>query len=121
MTQEYIIKEITETAENVGWTVTTSKYPGSAIEVNFSTVTRFGQDLNCWGTLNDTDYQSLSDAIKKWHEGYDPEEEAMYWLGADGHGKNGAPYHMRDVLSDMEDAESRLEELAMALQQLDIE
>lgn len=120
MTQEYIIEKVTEAAENVGWSVTTSDNSDGSLDVNFNTDTRFGQDLNCWGTLKGEDYQSLADEIQKWYEGYDPEEETMLWLGDDGHGKNGAPYRMRDVLSDMEDAESRLEELAIALQQLNI-
>lgn len=119
MTQEQIIEMITEIAENVGWSVTISKNLNGSVDVNFHTNTRFGQDLNCCVTLKGEGYQSLVGEIQKWYEGYDPEEETMLWLDDCGHGKNGAPYHMRDVLSDMEDAESRLEELAMALTQLD--
>ena len=121
MTQEYIIDKITEAAESVGWYVTTYEQDDGSVNVNFNTDTKFGQDLNCWGTLgSDGDYQSLADEIYRWYEGYDPEEETMLWVGPDGHGKNGAPYHLSDVLADMEDAESRLEVLANALQQLDI-
>lgn len=120
MTQEMILEKITEAAENVNWYVTTSENSDGSLDVNFNTDTRFGQDLNCWGTLRDTDYKSLADEIKSWHEGFDPDEETMLWVGPDGHGKNGAPYRLSDVLADMQDAESRLEDLAIALAQLDI-
>lgn len=120
MTQEEIINKITEAAEKVGWNVTTSDNSDGSLEVNFNTDTKFGQDLNCWGTLKDEDYQSLADEIQNWYESYDPDEEAMLWVGSDGHGKNGAPYYLRNILDDMEDAKLRLEELAIALQHLDI-
>lgn len=120
MTQNEIIDKITEAAESVGWNVTASENGEGSVEVNFNTDTRFCQDLNCWGTLKGSDYRSLANEIQNWYEGYDPEEEAMLWLDSDGHGKNGAPYHMRDVLADMEDADSRLEDLAIALRQINI-
>lgn len=121
MTQEQIIEKITDAAESVGWGVTTSENGDGSLDVNFNTDTKFGQDLNCWGTLRDTDYKSLTDEIKNWYEGYDPDEETMLWIGPDGHGMNGAPYHLSDVLADMQDAESKLEDLAIALAQLDIQ
>lgn len=121
MTQEQIIEKITDAAESVGWSVTTSENDDGSLDVNFNTDTKFGQDLNCWGTLKDDDYKSLVDEIKNWYEGYDPDEETMFWVGPDGHGKNGAPYHLSDVLADMQDAESKLEDLAIALAQLDIQ
>lgn len=43
-----------------------------------------------------------------WND-YDPEEQAALWLDEDGHGKNGAPRKMRDVLKDMEEVKRELE------------
>lgn len=121
MTQQVIIDKITEAAESVDWSVTISNNEDGSLDVNFNTDTKFGQDLNCWGTLKDNDYKSLAEEIKNWYEGYDPDEETMLLVGPDGHGKNGAPYHLSDVLADMQDAESKLEDLAIALAQLDIQ
>lgn len=121
MTQQVIIDKITEAAESVDWSVTISNNDDGSLDVNFNTDTKFGQDLNCWGTLKDNDYKSLAEEIKNWYEGYDPDEETMLLVGPDGHGKNGAPYHLSDVLADMQDAESKLEDLAIALAQLDIQ
>lgn len=33
------------------------------------------------------------------------------WIGTDGHGKNGAPYHIKDIVSDMEAAEAMIDTL----------
>lgn len=32
-------------------------------------------------------------------------------IGNDGHGKNGAPYHIKDIVTDMEEAEKMIETL----------
>jgi hypothetical protein len=45
------------------------------------------------------------------HDDYDPDEEALLWLGPDGHGMNGAPYRMTDVVKDMEQCETFIGEL----------
>lgn len=33
---------------------------------------------------------------------FDPDYETYIWLGPDGHGSNGAPYRIRDILDEME-------------------
>ena len=40
-----------------------------------------------------------------------PDYEAYLWIGTDGHGKNGAPYHIKDIVSDMEAAEAMINTL----------
>ena len=39
----------------------------------------------------------------------------MLWTDSSGHGKNGAPYRLKDIITDMEEVESRLEELYHAI------
>lgn len=46
------------------------------------------------------------------------DSEAYLWLDSNGHGKNGAPYRMRDVLDDMEEAEKMIEALLDAIKAL---
>ena len=45
----------------------------------------------------------LRDEIITYYENFDVSEEAYYWLDDSGHGKNGAPYDMKDVYEDMEE------------------
>lgn len=42
---------------------------------------------------------------------YDPSEETMKWVDASGHGKNGAPYELEDVLADMKEVKESLKTL----------
>lgn len=58
---------------------------------------------------------SFADSMRNLYECYDPDQEAYLWLGDDGHGKNGAPYRMRDVLEDMEEVEREIEALYRAV------
>ena len=46
----------------------------------------------------------------------DVDYEASLWIGDDGHGKNGAPYHIKDIVQEMEDYAEALEELAETLE-----
>ena len=46
------------------------------------------------------------------------DEETYLWLDNRGHGKNGAPYRMRDVLEDMEAAEKMVEDLLDAIREI---
>lgn len=47
------------------------------------------------------------------------DSEAYLWLDDNGHGKNGAPYRMKDVLADMEAAEKYIESLLDAIRDID--
>ena len=65
------------------------------------------------------DLHAFAEAVKDVYENFDPDEETNLWLGPDGHGKNGAPYSMRDVLDTMEQLESAWGDLALKLIALD--
>ena len=51
------------------------------------------------------------DNLLEAYENFDVSEEAYIWLGPDGHGRNGAPYDMKEVYYDMEACEKMLSEL----------
>lgn len=53
---------------------------------------------------NDTD--SLLQEIEEYYEGFAPDYEAYLWIG-----KNGAPYRIKDIVNDMEQAEAMIEKL----------
>lgn len=53
------------------------------------------------------DIDTLIADMEQYFEGFDPDYEAYLWIGNDGHGKNGAPYHIKDIVSDMEEAENK--------------
>lgn len=78
---------------------------------SFSQYTPAGQDFDFCAEMKDNDPDTLLKEIEQYYEGYDPDYEAYLWIGTDGHGKNGAPYHIKDIVSDMEAAEAMINTL----------
>lgn len=64
-----------------------------------------GQDFSFHTDIGET-LDELQDNILSCYEDFDVSEEAYYWLDNSGHGRNGAPYDMKDVYEDMEECKS---------------
>ena len=72
-----------------------------------------GQDVVFETKFKDPDScEEFLEALKEHAASFDPDEEAALWLGSDGHGKNGAPYRMSDLLEDMQWAEKFFTDVA---------
>ena len=69
------------------------------------------QDFGFSVEMRNGDPDSLLQELEKYYEAYDSDYEAYLWIGTDGHGKNGAPYHIKDIVSDMEAAEAMIDTL----------
>ena len=65
--------------------------------------------------MQNYDIYTLIEEVDNYYEGYDPDEEAMLWVGPDGYGKNGAPYRLTDVVKDMEQCEQMIKNWSDAL------
>mgnify|MGYP006886105311 FL=1 len=70
-------------------------------------------------TMQDDDLNSLIGNIKEYYDNFDVDSEAYLWLDETGHGKNGAPYRMKDVVKDMEEAEKMIDRLLDAIMELE--
>lgn len=114
MTQKELIDRIVEIAESQGFSVDID-IKGDSVEFTFSQFTDFGQDFSFWVTMKDYDIYTLIKELDDYYEGYDPDAEAMLWIDSDGHGKNGAPYRLTDVVKDMEQCEQMIKSLLDAL------
>lgn len=90
-----LIEQITTVATSLGWQVTSDTSVPNVVEFEFSQYTPEGHDLDFCAEMKDND----------------PDYEAYLWIGTDGHGKNGAPYHIKDIVSDMEAAEAMINTL----------
>lgn len=112
-----IQQKITEIAEILGWSVDLSEPQNGKIDVNFAKYTSYGQDFNFSVELEDDDMEAFIDNIHEYYENFDVDEEAYIWIGSDGHGKNGAPYHIADIVKDMEEAEVMMADLYEAFRQ----
>ena len=77
--------------------------------IYFSKYSPAGQDFGF--DVGGTSLEELAENIYDYYDGYDVSYEASLWLDSDGHGKNGAPYDMKDLYEDMEACEQNIWEL----------
>ena len=108
--RELEFAEIVELAEAEEWTV--NVYHD---EVLFQWDSPAGQDFNV--SFSSEDAKDLANDLNERYNNFDCSYEAYIWLDNDGHGKNGAPYDMRDVYNDMEACGEKLRELAAKIQE----
>lgn len=87
-----------------------SVYDDNSGYVQISKYSTAGQDWSTDIALGE-DINEFADNIYSSYESYDPEYEASLWIGDDGHGKNGAPYHIKDIIEDMEECEGFIRRL----------
>lgn len=109
-------KQIEKAAEATGWNVTIGKRDkkyGGGYTIEFQMYTDFGQDVN--ETFYVKNLEDIKHEVYERYQNFDPSEEASIWLDDTGHGKNGAPHDMEDVLNDMKEVEGALENLSDAL------
>lgn len=78
----------------------------------------YGQDFSI--LVEGETVQELVEAVYDVYENFDVSEETYLWLDHTGHGKNGAPHEMKDVLADMEACEANILSLHSQLVQLDL-
>lgn len=107
------IEKLLNRAKENGWNVT--------VDGNYINIGKYspaGQDFSF--DIDVTDFEEENDstaaelfveAIHAEYDEYDVSYEAYIWLDDDGHGKNGAPYDMKDVYEDMEACKDMLWEL----------
>lgn len=110
-----LITAIIEIASDKGFSVSYDTENDDLTVFEFRQNTSMGQDFHITCQMNGSDIATLIEDVENCYNAYDPDTEAMLWLDNDGHGKNGAPYRMKDVLEDMEECEMMIQELLMAL------
>lgn len=78
-------------------------------EYRLSKYSPYGQDFSI--TIEGGSSTELIDEIYEAYLDFDVSAEAYLWLDDTGHGRNGAPYEMKDVLADMEACEQMIIDL----------
>lgn len=104
-----VINELIEKIEALDWSVEKE----GENEYRLGKYSPAGQDFSILVEGDNVD--DLLDSIYTAYDNYDVSEEAYIWLDNTGHGKNGAPYHMKDVVEDMEACEQMILDLHNAL------
>ena len=109
------MNEFLELAEELDWTYSISEAPNEGeVCVELEKESPNGQDFIATIRFEDGNEYDFIDSLRNYWQDFDPDEEATIWIGDDGHGRNGAPYRMREILDDMEDCKGMLRELYIA-------
>lgn len=107
--KQQIYEWLVKTIKDLGWSVYED---GEGLEMG--KYSPAGQDFSFYLSTEGSFGDFCCDMIH-YIDGYDPSYEASLWIGPDGHGKNGAPYDMKDLYEDMEACEANMRELYDAL------
>nr|WP_302693899.1 hypothetical protein [uncultured Prevotella sp.] len=59
--------------------------------------------------------QSFVIQLENYLKNFDVDYETSIWIGKDGHGKNGAPYHIKNILDEMYSAKEQIATLLYEL------
>ena len=109
-------KELMEAIENAEWAMTEDES-----YYTFEIFSPAGQDFIFDIDKNEAvNLETLSSAIYDYYNCFDVDEATYLWLDETGHGRNGAPYNMEDVLEDMKWCENKIYELFIIVQKEEI-
>lgn len=111
------IEAVMRCGEADGWEVRADRQGDSTV-FEFCKFTTAGQDFYFTASMTGDSIDSLTDEIEAYYENFDPDYEASLWIGPDGHGQRGAPYHIKDIIADMEEAEEMVYELLKAIRKI---
>lgn len=105
------ITKFIKIVEDLNWTVDTS-VNDNTIYITVSQYSPAGQDFNsCFEVEVYASYDDIINAVYDMWQNFDVSQETYIWLDETGHGKNGAPYHLEDILNDMKACDAMLETL----------
>ena len=115
-------EKIYEIAEREGWKVDYEYTDEKETEIcfSFNKYSPAGRDFYFEVFVpNDEDEDAfcynVRHAIYKYWEGFDVCYETYIWLDETGHGRNGAPYDMKDLYEDMQACSDMIHDLWIAL------
>ena len=103
-------KDIEDKLEQMDFQITSRDTNGELYQIEITKSLPYNSHEMLFTLQCDKDNpESVVDAFQKLYDGYDVDYETSLWIGEDGHGKNGAPYHIKTILSNMEQIEDDLE------------
>lgn len=106
-------KDEVKAIEQEGWRIVCEQPSHGCHFVELEILSPKGEDVVLSFTYDKDN--TLAMEVMNAYENFDVDYEVYVWLGEDGHGRNGAPYHIREILEDKEWQERKLEQLAIKL------
>lgn len=111
------VERVTKIAEDDNWGVHNHDENYNKVDLYLSKYSPAGQDFGFYIECETGSADEFINAVEGYYNSYDPCEEAAIWLGPDGHGKNDAPYDLKDLIEDMEDCKNNVNRLLDFLRQ----
>lgn len=108
---EALVDKIIDIAEDDGWSVHNYCDDFSEIELEFSKSSSASQDFSFCISTKSGSQQGFLAEMRDYIDGYDPDYQATLWIDEWGHGKNGAPYRLADIIADMEECKRNMQDL----------
>lgn len=109
--KETIKNKIERIAREAGWSVYIEDETKDYICYDFEKYSPAGQDFHVSAELENLEIETLMDNLNSRYANFDCSEETYLWLDNTGHGKNGAPYDMKELYEDMEACQEMIMEL----------
>lgn len=111
--QKILENKMIEAAEKLGWSITIDRSDGTW---EFSQGSPAGEDFSF--TAGGTDLESVIEDVKDYACHFDIDEHIEMWIGARRNGVAGVPSTW-ELVADAEAIDKMLQELAIALQELE--
>lgn len=108
---EKIFKEMIEKVKKEGFSVSIEEDTEDYIIFDFGKYSPAGQDFHISVEAEERSMDSLINNIYERYNDFDVSYESSLWLDDTGHGRNGAPYDMKDLYEDMEACEEYINDL----------
>ena len=105
-----IPKKFVSIAEELDWKIDIDE----TNEISLETYSDASQDFLVYLNPKTLSKQEIISELRSYIQGFDPVEEAMKWVGPDGHGQKGAPEDFDDIVADMQNCLERTNELLNA-------
>jgi len=111
-------KDVEDKLEQMDFQITSRDTNGELYQIGISKLLPYhSHEMNFILECEKNNPSSCLEAFKLLYDNYDADYETSLWIGEDGHGKNGAPYHIKDIVEDMEAAEKYILDLYLTLEE----
>lgn len=107
---------IIEIAADEGWTVDIYEINEKVENVCFQRYSPSGQDFSFQVEIKDNNPMSLIKEMADYYDDFNPDREALQWYDEKGHGTNGAPKRLKDIIIDFEKIEEAIYQLQLIYQ-----
>lgn len=109
--EQKLLDLIISIGQNKGWTVDFLDHDNKLVDVCFQRYSPADQDFNMTIEITDNDPKEFLKNLANYYENFDPDSEALNWCDKEGHGINGAPKRLKDIIIDFEEIEKEIKEL----------